>query len=84
MQAKEAIKLILYIRKKIFVLIVSPFCHQVEMFLLGYTLGVRISVVRPSHFSKEDYITHFPSEGADGYPKVYLVAEDDRHYNALV
>ena len=57
---------------------------QIEMFLLGHTLGVKIQVVRPSRYGQEDFISHYPDEGADSFPKVFLVAEDDRHYNVVL
>ena len=53
------------------------------MHLLGYTLGVKIKVVRPSHFQQSDFIASYPEDMPDGSPVVYLVAEDDRHYNIL-
>ena len=54
------------------------------MLLLAATIGVHIQVARPSQHGREDFMTHFPQEGADSWPVVDLVAEDDRHYNALV
>lgn len=60
--------------------------EQVEMCLLGYTLGVVIQVIRPSQVDKEDFIVYYPS--LDDVPKythtVTLVAEDDRHYNIVM
>ncbi|XP_070565667.1 uncharacterized protein [Ptychodera flava] len=55
--------------------------EQVEMFLLGYTLGVTLKVVRPSQFKREDFITHYPDDHIDDWPSVTMIAEDDRHYN---
>ena len=56
------------------------------MFLLAYTLGINIEVVRPSQYGKEDFITNFVDDTHDGppLPKVLLIAEDDRHYDVLV
>jgi hypothetical protein len=54
------------------------------MYLLGHVLGLKIVVLRPSQFGHEDYISHYPDDGADLLPKVYLIAEDDRHYNIVV
>ncbi|XP_078366282.1 uncharacterized protein LOC144650473 isoform X2 [Oculina patagonica] len=60
--------------------------EQVEMCLLGYTLGLVIQVIRPSQVNKEDFIAYYPS--LDDVPKytptVTLVAEDDRHYNIVM
>ncbi|KAE8743884.1 hypothetical protein FOCC_FOCC009515 [Frankliniella occidentalis] len=67
--------------------------EQVEMFLLGYSLGIRIRVVRPSAFGSQDYVCSYPnpedigvdmSEGVDNRRLVDLLAEDDRHYNILI
>jgi len=60
--------------------------EQVEMCLLGYTLGVVIQVIRPSQVDEEDFIAYYPP--LDDVPKytptVTLVAEDDRHYNIVM
>ncbi len=55
------------------------------MLLLAYTFGVDIVVVRPSQFGSDDFVAHFADDTtASPLPKVHLIAEDDRHYNALV
>ena len=56
------------------------------MFLLAYTLGINIQVVRPSQYGSEDFIINFVDETRNKFtlPKVLLIAEDDRHYNVLV
>ena len=56
---------------------------QVEMHLLGYTLGITIKVVRPSHVGQPDFIASYPEDMPSGTPVITLVAEDDRHYNIL-
>ena len=56
---------------------------QIEMLLLAYTLGVCITVARPSQQGHEDFITQFPSD-VNHFPSLYLIAEDDRHYNVAV
>jgi hypothetical protein len=56
----------------------------VELFLLGYTLGVKIEIVRPPRYGHDDFISHYPDDGADSFPTVYLVAEDERHYHAIM
>ena len=57
---------------------------QVEMFLLGYTLGLRIQVFRLSQFGESDFISYYPDDSADDCQTVSLIAEDDRHYNVPV
>ena len=54
------------------------------MFLLGYTLGVKVEVARPSQYGKDDFVSHYPDDGADTFPKVYLVAEGSSNYNIVV
>ncbi|XP_052248909.1 uncharacterized protein LOC127856624 isoform X3 [Dreissena polymorpha] len=58
--------------------------EQVEMCLLGYSLGVRIRVLRLSQFNEEDFVAYYPEDGTDSWPVVTLLAEDDRHYNIPV
>ncbi|XP_064634305.1 uncharacterized protein LOC135492082 isoform X2 [Lineus longissimus] len=58
--------------------------EQVEMFLLGHTLGVIIEVVRPSQYSSEDFLSYYPSDMQKNLPTITLVAEDDRHYNVVL
>jgi len=60
------------------------FLFQIEMFLLGHTLSVKIEVARPSQYGKDDFMSHYPDDGADSFPKVYMIAEDSRHYNVVV
>ncbi|XP_023705471.1 uncharacterized protein LOC111863405 isoform X3 [Cryptotermes secundus] len=58
--------------------------EKVEMFLLGYMLGVTLRVIRPVAFGTEDFICSYPDWNEGNWPKVFLIAEDDRHYNVLV
>lgn len=58
--------------------------EQVEMFLLGHTLGVTLQVVRPASYGQDDFICYYPDVNIGLWPEVTLVAEDDRHYNVLV
>ncbi|XP_071512736.1 uncharacterized protein [Panulirus ornatus] len=58
--------------------------EQIEMFLMGHTLGVTLQVVRPSSYGKDDFICYYPDANIGVWPEVTLVAEDDRHYNVLV
>ena len=54
------------------------------MFLLGYTLGVTLRVVRPGAYDTEDFVCSYPDWNEGNWPQVILIAEDDRHYNILV
>jgi hypothetical protein len=54
------------------------------MTLLGHTLGLKVQVLRPPHLGKETFISHYPDEGADAFPKIYLVSEDERQFNVVV
>nr|CAD7454793.1 unnamed protein product [Timema tahoe] len=56
----------------------------IEMYLVGYTLGVTLTVVRPSAFGTDDFVCSYPDWNQGIWPQVFLVAEDDRHYNVLV
>ncbi|XP_066982047.1 uncharacterized protein [Macrobrachium rosenbergii] len=58
--------------------------EQIEMFLMGHTLGVTLQVVRPASYGKDDFICYYPDANIGVWPEVTLVAEDDRHYNVLV
>lgn len=58
--------------------------EQVEMFLLGCSLGVRIQVFRLSQFGECDFVSYYPDDGTDDCQTVSLIAEDDRHYNVPV
>ncbi|XP_069997788.1 uncharacterized protein [Penaeus vannamei] len=58
--------------------------EQIEMFLMGHTLGVTLQVVRPACYGKDDFICYYPDANIGVWPEVTLVAEDDRHYNVLI
>lgn len=51
------------------------------MCLLGYTLGVKIRVLRLAQSGQDDFNCVFPEEMPSDWPEVGLLAEDDRHYN---
>ncbi|XP_069075864.1 inactive ubiquitin thioesterase OTULINL isoform X2 [Pleurodeles waltl] len=55
--------------------------EQVEMFLLGYALEVKIRVFRLYKIDKVDFLTYYPEEHPREWHQVSLVTEDDRHYN---
>lgn len=54
------------------------------MFLLGYTLKSTIQVYRLYKAQTEEFITYYPDDHKDDWPRVCLVTEDDRHYNIPV
>ena len=56
---------------------------QLHMYLLGHTMGVKIQVVQPSALSCNNFVAHYPDEGADSYPKIYLLQEAEGHYDVL-
>ncbi|XP_063401172.1 serine-rich adhesin for platelets-like isoform X2 [Mytilus trossulus] len=58
--------------------------EQIEMFLLGHTLSVRIQVLRLSQFGQEDFIAYYPDDADSNWSQISLIAEDDRHYNVPV
>ncbi|XP_033751292.1 uncharacterized protein LOC117335425 isoform X2 [Pecten maximus] len=58
--------------------------EQVEMFLLGYVLGVSIQVFRLSQLGQDDFVSYYPENKQDQKPMISLLAEDDRHYNVPV
>ncbi|KAJ8011433.1 hypothetical protein DPEC_G00058160 [Dallia pectoralis] len=58
--------------------------EQVEMFLLGYSLEHTIQVYRLYKSDTEEFITYYPDDHRKDWPSVFLVTEDDRHYNVPV
>ena len=58
--------------------------EQVELNLLSLALKVRIMVVRLSAYKEPDFITTFHyRDGANHDKAIFLISEDDRHYNIL-
>ena len=59
--------------------------EQVEMHLLGATLGIQIQALRLKQVDEIDYSTYYNGNEADGpsRPTIHIVSEDDRHYNVL-
>ena len=54
------------------------------MMLLGYTLKIIIKVTRLHQVDEADFIAQFPDDPEDpDVDVIYIVAEDDRHYNVL-
>ncbi|MBN3324663.1 OTUL thioesterase, partial [Atractosteus spatula] len=58
--------------------------EQVEMFLLGYALKQTIQVYRLYKSETDEFMTYYPDDHKEEWPRVCLVTEDDRHYNVLV
>ncbi|XP_067654853.1 uncharacterized protein [Haliotis asinina] len=58
--------------------------EQVEMCLLGHSLGVLIQVARLQNVSQEDFLVKFPDTSPENWPTINLLAEDDRHYNVPI
>eukprot|EP00794_Sanderia_malayensis_P016756 gene16756-18450_t len=57
---------------------------QLEMMLLGHTLKIIIKSMRLDHVDESDFMAVFSEDPPDdGSEEVFIVAEDDRHYNVL-
>ncbi|XP_062985811.1 inactive ubiquitin thioesterase OTULINL [Elgaria multicarinata webbii] len=57
---------------------------QVEMFLLGYSLEVKIIVYRLCKFNSGDFQERYVEEDWRDWQEVSLLTEDDRHYHIPV
>ncbi|XP_029769170.1 inactive ubiquitin thioesterase OTULINL isoform X2 [Terrapene carolina triunguis] len=55
--------------------------EQVEMFLLGYLLEVKIRVYRLHKFNTEEFQVNYPEEYHRDWQEVSLLTEDDHHYH---
>lgn len=55
--------------------------EQVEMFLLGYLLEVKIRVYRLYKFNTEEFQVNYPEEYHRDWQEVSLLTEDDHHYH---
>lgn len=51
-----------------------------EMHLLGSALGVKIEVIRPARAKTDEFISHYPDEGADAFEKVFIIEEDESRF----
>ncbi|CAH2283916.1 inactive ubiquitin thioesterase OTULINL isoform X1 [Pelobates cultripes] len=58
--------------------------EQIELFLLGYSLEVRIKVFRLSKVNTENFEILYPDSCKWDWHEICLVTEDDRHYNIPV
>ncbi|XP_054840563.1 inactive ubiquitin thioesterase OTULINL isoform X2 [Eublepharis macularius] len=57
---------------------------QVDMFLLGYTLKVKIIVYRPFKFNSADFQVNYMEAYQRDWHEVFLLTEDDQHYHIPV
>ncbi|NXI46276.1 F105A thioesterase, partial [Galbula dea] len=54
---------------------------QVELFLLGYLLEVKIRVYRLHRFNTEEFQVNYPEEYRREWSEIFLLTEDDRYYD---
>ncbi|XP_028659634.1 inactive ubiquitin thioesterase OTULINL-like [Erpetoichthys calabaricus] len=55
--------------------------EQIEMFLLGYTLKLKIRALRLSKYGTEEFESSFVDVDQRDWHSITLLTEDDRHYN---
>uniref|UniRef100_H0VCN3 OTU deubiquitinase with linear linkage specificity like n=1 Tax=Cavia porcellus TaxID=10141 RepID=H0VCN3_CAVPO len=58
--------------------------EQIDMFILGYSLEVKIKVLRLFRFNSRDFAVCYPEEPLREWPEISLLTEDDRHYHIPV
>ncbi|XP_060047150.1 inactive ubiquitin thioesterase OTULINL isoform X1 [Erinaceus europaeus] len=58
--------------------------EQIDMFILGYSLEVKIKVFRLFKFHSRDFEICYPEEPLRDWPEVALLTENDRHYHIPV
>uniref|UniRef100_A0A8C4N0X9 OTU deubiquitinase with linear linkage specificity b n=1 Tax=Eptatretus burgeri TaxID=7764 RepID=A0A8C4N0X9_EPTBU len=58
--------------------------EQVEMCLLGHTLGLFLHVFRLYKLNSEEFEVFYPEYNGTLQSEVVLLTEDDRHYNVLL
>lgn len=57
---------------------------QIDMFILGYSLEVKIKVFRLFKFNSRDFEVCYPEEPLREWPEISLLTENDRHYHIPV
>lgn len=57
---------------------------QIDMFVLGYSLEVKIKVFRLFKFNSRDFEVCYPEESLREWPEISLLTENDRHYHIPV
>lgn len=60
---------------------ISP---QIDMFILGYSLEIKIKVFRLFKFNSRDFEVWYPEESLREWPEISLLTENDRHYHIPV
>uniref|UniRef100_A0A2K6CIT8 OTU deubiquitinase with linear linkage specificity like n=1 Tax=Macaca nemestrina TaxID=9545 RepID=A0A2K6CIT8_MACNE len=58
--------------------------EQIDMFILGYSLEVKIKVFRLFKFNSRDFEVCYPEEPLRDWPEISLLTENDRHYHIPV
>ncbi|XP_036063013.1 inactive ubiquitin thioesterase OTULINL isoform X2 [Onychomys torridus] len=54
--------------------------EQIDMFVLGYSLQVKIKVFRLFKFNSRDFAVCYPEEPLREWPEISLLTENDRQY----
>lgn len=55
--------------------------EQIDMFILGYSLQVKIKVFRLFKFNSRDFAVCYPEEPVREWPEISLLTENDRQYH---
>ncbi|ELV12217.1 Protein FAM105A [Tupaia chinensis] len=58
--------------------------EQIDMFILGYSLEIKIKVFRLFKFNSRDFEVCYPEEPLREWPEISLLTENDRHYHIPV
>ncbi|XP_013205188.1 inactive ubiquitin thioesterase FAM105A isoform X1 [Microtus ochrogaster] len=58
--------------------------EQIDMFILGYSLQVKIKVFRLFKFNSRDFTVYYPEEPVREWPEISLLTENDRQYHIPV
>lgn len=57
---------------------------QIDMFILGYSLQVKIKVFRLFKFNSRDFAVYYPEEPLREWPEISLLTENDHQYHIPV
>ncbi|XP_077922707.1 inactive ubiquitin thioesterase OTULINL isoform X2 [Halichoerus grypus] len=58
--------------------------EQIDMFILGYSLEIKIKVFRLFKFNSRDFEVCYPDLPPREWPEISLLTENDRHYHVPV
>ncbi|XP_050000747.1 inactive ubiquitin thioesterase OTULINL [Alexandromys fortis] len=58
--------------------------EQIDMFILGYSLQVKIKVFRLFKFNSRDFTVYYPEDPVREWPEIALLTENDRQYHIPV